>query len=142
MGRRKRAKNFIKPSKENTRDKRRDQLDSRLSLSLSLTAKSTKMSQKNRTTTQKSFKFCSGRGNCLACLLFGLQAALHLVFCVRHKDADFSSGIEGGCGTGRRGTGRAAPLHKCKIDAKGSNCASHENLKQTESWKSVCLSKH
>lgn len=30
-------------------------------------------------------------------------------------------------------------MHKCKIYAKGSNCASHENLKQTESWKSVSV---
>lgn len=141
MGRRKRAKNFIKPSKENTRDKRRDQLDSRLSLSLSHSKIYENVTEKPHNNTEK-FQVLQWAWQLPGCLLFGLQAALHLVFCVRHKDADFSSGIEGGCGTGRRGTGRAAPLHKCKIDAKGSNCASHENLKQTESWKSVCLSKH
>lgn len=81
------------------------------------------MSQKNRTQHRKVWTFAVGVA--AASLLppasyFGLQAALHLVFCMRHKDADYTTGPLGGGGCLVEGgvRGGEAPLHKCKIYAK------------------------
>lgn len=83
------------------------------------------MSQKNRTQHRKVWTFAVGVAAASLRLppasYFGLQAALHLVFCMRHKDADFTTGPGGGwkgCLVEGGVRGGEAPLHKCKIYAK------------------------
>lgn len=50
--------------------------------------------------TQKSFNFCSGRGNCICLLLppfiWPASCAPFSFLCVRHKDADFLSRMDAG----------------------------------------------